>query len=235
MVCADYYLTGMSLLAEIDLVEKGFIGVEEGSSTVEDATMSMAHLCSSSTCNACGRKHFRSAASSHGDGGWNKKYASLICHYGEKTVLRTAKTMKNRGKLWGVKMEDATSSSGLLIRELKKVLAVRLVKTFENQGVKQIFDVQKAVMGLQSWMKYLVVVVSVVFIMNMIIIAMLMGRVLGNVNVLCSEDIPLQMFKMFNVLLDMFNENDILESMSSDYWHLIEGVKHYLPKLFIAT
>ncbi|KOM57278.1 hypothetical protein LR48_Vigan11g031000 [Vigna angularis] len=52
--------------------------------------MSMGHLCSSSTCNEC-RKKFRSV-SSRRDEGWNKKDASLICHYGEKFVLRTVKT-----------------------------------------------------------------------------------------------------------------------------------------------
>ncbi|XP_014515595.1 uncharacterized protein LOC106773414 [Vigna radiata var. radiata] len=155
--------------------------------------MSMAHSCSSSTCNACGRKHFHSASSSHGDGGWNKKDASLICHCGEKSVLRTAKTMKNRGKLfWGCPRHKMGSEIGgwnffkwftdwgveeSVNCEVLEANDERLVKTFENQGVKQIFDMQKAVMGLQSWMKYLVVVVSVVFIMNMIIIAMLMGRV----------------------------------------------------------
>ncbi|XP_014492310.1 uncharacterized protein LOC106754762 [Vigna radiata var. radiata] len=155
--------------------------------------MSLGHSYSSSTCNACRRKHFRSASSSQGDGGWNKKDASLICHCGEKSVLRTAKTTKNRGKLFwscpGYKMRSENGGCNFFkwftdwgveesVRcEVLEATDERLVKTFENQGVKQSFDVQKAVMGLQSWMKYLVVVVSVVFIMNMIIIAMLMGRV----------------------------------------------------------
>ncbi|WVZ08562.1 hypothetical protein V8G54_021908 [Vigna mungo] len=161
---------------------KGWVALEEGSSKVEDATMSMAHSCSSSTCNECGKKHLHSV-SSRGDGRWNRKDASLICHCGEKTVIEGNSYGVALGIRLGVKMVDATSSNGLLIEELKKVLAVvleandeRLLKTCENQGVKQIFDVQKAVMGLQSWMKYLVGVVSVVFIMNMIIIAMLMGK-----------------------------------------------------------
>ncbi|WVZ16939.1 hypothetical protein V8G54_009921 [Vigna mungo] len=143
----------------------------------------MAHSCSSSTCNACGKKHFRSTASSHGCGGWNKKDAQLICHCGEKTVLRTAKTMKNRGKLfWGCPRYKMGSENGgcnffkwFTDWGLEESVSCEVLEP--NQSVKQIFDVQKAVMSLQSSMKYLVVVVSVVFIMNFIIIAMLMGRV----------------------------------------------------------
>ncbi|XP_014523178.1 uncharacterized protein LOC106779566 [Vigna radiata var. radiata] len=145
--------------------------------------MSKAHSCSSSTCNDCRRKHLRSV-SSRGD-------ALLICHCREKTVLRTAKTIKNRGKqFWGCTRYKLGSDNGCnffrwfsdwgveesISCELLEANDERLVKTFEKQGVKQIFDVQKVVVGLESWMKYLVVVVSVLFIMNMIIIAMLMGR-----------------------------------------------------------
>ncbi|XP_014496655.1 uncharacterized protein LOC106758225 [Vigna radiata var. radiata] len=135
--------------------------------------------------------HLRSV-SSRGDGGWNRKDAPLICHCGEKIVLRTAKTTKNRGKqFWSCPRYKIGSENGgcnffrwctdwgieeSVSCEVLEANDERLLKTFENQGVKQIFDVQKTVMGLQSWMKYLVGVVSVVFIMNMIIIAMLMGR-----------------------------------------------------------
>ncbi|WVZ12218.1 hypothetical protein V8G54_016748, partial [Vigna mungo] len=107
-------------------------------------------------------------------------------------VLRTAKATKNRGKqFWGCPRYKIGSENGgcnffrwfsdcgveeNVSCEVLEANDERLVKTFENQGVKQIFDVQKAVMDLPSWMKYLVGVVSVVFIMNMIIIAMLMGR-----------------------------------------------------------
>ncbi|WVZ25720.1 hypothetical protein V8G54_004264 [Vigna mungo] len=127
--------------------------------------MSMAHSFSSSTCNACGKKHLRSAASSHGDGGWNKKYAQLICHCGEKTVLRTAKSMKKRGKMfWGCPRYKMGSENGgcnffkwftdsgleeSVRCELLEPNDERLVKTFENQSVKQIFDVQKVVMSLK--------------------------------------------------------------------------------------
>ncbi|WVZ06351.1 hypothetical protein V8G54_019697 [Vigna mungo] len=101
--------------------------------------------------------------------------------------------MKNRGKMfWGCHRYKMGSENGgcnffkwftdwgleeSVSCELLEPNDERLVKTFENQSVKQIFDVQKAVTSLQSSMKYLVVVVSVVFIMNFIIIAMLMGRV----------------------------------------------------------
>ncbi|WVZ21086.1 hypothetical protein V8G54_008408 [Vigna mungo] len=145
--------------------------------------MSLGHSYCSSTCNACGRKHFRSASSSQGDGGWNKKDASLICHCGEKSVLRTAKTTKNREKLfWDCPRYKMGSENGgcnffKWFTDLGVEESVSCEVLEANDGVKQSFDVQKAVMGLQSWMKYLVVVVSVVFIMNMIIIAMLMGRV----------------------------------------------------------
>ncbi|WVZ23369.1 hypothetical protein V8G54_001913 [Vigna mungo] len=118
--------------------------------------MSMAYSCSSSTCNECGKKHL-CFVSSRGDGGLNKKYASLVYYCREKTVLRTAKPTKNRGKQfrgcprykigsenggcnffkwfsdWGI--EENVSC------ELLEANDERLLKTFENQGVKQIFDV----------------------------------------------------------------------------------------------
>ncbi|KOM41632.1 hypothetical protein LR48_Vigan04g183000 [Vigna angularis] len=67
--------------------------------------MSMQYSCSSSTCNEC-RKKFRSVSCRVDD----RKDASLICHCGEKSVLRTAKT------------------NGPVRGELTKVLAVRCWK-----------------------------------------------------------------------------------------------------------
>ncbi|WVY98784.1 hypothetical protein V8G54_030935 [Vigna mungo] len=97
--------------------------------------MSMGHSCSSSTCNQCGRKHLHSV-SCRGDGSWNRNDGSIICHCGESCVLRTAKTVKNRGKkFWGCRRYKvgsenggSTTSDGALIGELKKVLAVRCWK-----------------------------------------------------------------------------------------------------------
>ncbi|WVZ25186.1 hypothetical protein V8G54_003730 [Vigna mungo] len=117
--------------------------------------------------------------------------ASLICHCGEKTVLRTARTTKNRGKqFWGCPRYKLGSENGCnffrwfsdwgveqsISYELLEANDVRLVNTFKKQGVKQMSDVEKVVVGLQREMKYLVVVVSVLFVMNTIIIAMMMGR-----------------------------------------------------------
>ncbi|XP_014503314.1 uncharacterized protein LOC106763661 [Vigna radiata var. radiata] len=145
--------------------------------------MSMAHSCSSSTCNDYRRKHMRSV-SSRGD-------ASLICHCGENNVLRTARTTKNRGKqFWGCPRYKLGSENGCnffrwfsdwgveesISCELLEANDVRLVKSVEKQGVKQMSDVEKVVVGLQREMKYLVVVFSVLFVMNTIIIAMMMRR-----------------------------------------------------------
>ncbi|XP_014524572.1 uncharacterized protein LOC106780775 [Vigna radiata var. radiata] len=152
--------------------------------------MSMGHSCSSSTCNECGRKHLRSV-SSRGDGGWNRKDASLICHCGKKTVLRTAKTSKNRGKkFWGCpRYKVGSENTGCnyfkwctdweneesVSCDVLEANDERLLKSFENEGDKKIVHVKKAVLALQSWMKFLVGVVSVLCAINMIIIAMLMG------------------------------------------------------------
>ncbi|WVZ23788.1 hypothetical protein V8G54_002332 [Vigna mungo] len=141
----------------------------------------MGHSCSSSTCNECGRKHLRSV-SSRGDGGWNRNDGSVICHCGETCVLRTAKALKNRCKnFWGCPRYKVESENGgcnyfrwctdwrieeSVSCEVLEANDERLVKSFEN----------KAVMGVQSWMKFLVGVVSVVCVMNIVIIAMLMGR-----------------------------------------------------------
>ncbi|XP_047173967.1 uncharacterized protein LOC124841691 [Vigna umbellata] len=153
--------------------------------------MSMGHSCSSSTYNECGRKHLWSV-SSRGDGGWNRKDGSLICHCGDKSVLRIAKTSKNRGKqFWGCPRYKVGSENGgcnyfrwlsdwgiqeSVSCEVLEANDERLVKSFENESDKKIVGVQKAVMGLQSWIKFLVGVVSVLCVMNIIIIAMLMGR-----------------------------------------------------------
>ncbi|WVZ00588.1 hypothetical protein V8G54_026657 [Vigna mungo] len=143
--------------------------------------MLMGHSCSSSTCNECRRKHLRSV-SSRGDGGWNRNEASLICHCGEKSVLRTAKTSKNRGKqFWGCPRYKVGSENvgcnyfrwcndwGIEESVSCEVLEAndeRLLKSFENESDKKIVGVQKIVMGLQS----------VLCVMNIIIFAMLMGR-----------------------------------------------------------
>ncbi|WVZ01024.1 hypothetical protein V8G54_027093 [Vigna mungo] len=87
--------------------------------------MSKEHSCSST----CRRKE-------------NPIISSPICHYGERSVMRTAKTMKNRGKqFWGcskyknlgifidsclyrmvMKTVVVTSSNGAQMLELKKVV-----------------------------------------------------------------------------------------------------------------
>ncbi|KOM49433.1 hypothetical protein LR48_Vigan08g026000 [Vigna angularis] len=150
--------------------------------------MSMGHSCSSSTCNECRRKHLW-FVSSHGDGGWNRNEASLICHCGEKFVLRTAKTSVNQGKqLWGCPRYKVGSENGgcnyfiwcwgieeSVNCEVLEANDERLLKSFENESDKKIVGVQKVVMGLQRWMKFLVGVVSVLCVMNIIIFAMLMG------------------------------------------------------------
>ncbi|WVZ20791.1 hypothetical protein V8G54_008113 [Vigna mungo] len=106
---------------------------------------------------------------------------SLICHCGEKTVLRTARTTKNRGKqFWGCPRYKLGSENGCNFFRwfsdwgVEESISCELLEA--NDGVKQMSDVEKAVVGLQREMKYLVVVVSVLFVMNTIIIAMMMGR-----------------------------------------------------------
>ncbi|KOM56413.1 hypothetical protein LR48_Vigan10g230500, partial [Vigna angularis] len=118
--------------------------------------------------------------------------ASLICHCGEKSVLRTVKTSKNRGKqFWGCPRYKVRSKNGgcnyfkwcsdwgieeSVSCEVLEANDERLLKSFENESDKKIVGMQKVVMGLQRWMKFLVGVVSVLWVMNIIIFAMLMGR-----------------------------------------------------------
>ncbi|WVY89549.1 hypothetical protein V8G54_035063 [Vigna mungo] len=146
--------------------------------------MFMQHSSSSCTCNEC-RKQFRS----RGDGGWSRKDASLSCHFGEKCVLRTVKTTKNREKqLWGCpKYKVGTETVGCnyfkwftdcvydesVSCEVLKANDERLLKSFENESDKKIVG-RKAVMGLERWTKIVVGVVSVVCVMNIIVIAMLL-------------------------------------------------------------
>ncbi|WVZ16706.1 hypothetical protein V8G54_009688 [Vigna mungo] len=147
---------------------------KQGSAKAEEAKMSMGQSCSSSTCNKCGRKHLRSV-SSRGDEGWNMNDGSLICHCRENCVLRTTKTIKNRGKkFWGCPRYKGIEES--VSCEVLEANDERLVKSFENESDKKIVSVQKVVMCVQSWMKFLVGVVSVLCVLNILIIAMLMGK-----------------------------------------------------------
>ncbi|WVZ11318.1 hypothetical protein V8G54_015848 [Vigna mungo] len=152
--------------------------------------MSIQHSCSCSwsTCNDC-RKQLRSI-SSRGEGCWNRKEASPICYCGEKSVLRTAKTTKNRGKqFWSCPRYKGGGENGgcnyfrwlsdlgteeSVSCEILETNDVRLVKHVENE--RDFMRVQKAVMRVEKWMKILVGVVCIVFVMNMITIVMLMDR-----------------------------------------------------------
>ncbi|WVZ03246.1 hypothetical protein V8G54_024052 [Vigna mungo] len=151
--------------------------------------MSMQHSSSSCTCNEC-RKQFR-CVSSRGDGGWSRKEASLSCHCGEKCVLRTAKTTKNQGRqFWGCpryKLGSETVGCNYfrwladyghdesVSCEVLEANDQRLVKSFENESNNKIVE-RKAVMGVERWTKILVHVVSFLCVMNIIVIAMLLGR-----------------------------------------------------------
>ncbi|XP_014511758.1 uncharacterized protein LOC106770464 [Vigna radiata var. radiata] len=141
----------------------------------------MGHSCSSSTCNECGRKHLRSI-SSRGDGSWNRNDGSIICHCGESCVLRTAKTVKNRGKkFWGCPRYKVGGENGgcnyfrwCTDWGIEETVSCEVLEAnVEIERDKRIASVQRALMGVQNWLKILV---RVVFVMNIVIIAMLMGR-----------------------------------------------------------
>ncbi|WVZ19092.1 hypothetical protein V8G54_006414 [Vigna mungo] len=152
--------------------------------------MSMQHSYSWSTCNDC-RKQFRSG-SSRGDGGWTRKEASPICQCGEMSVLRTAKTTKNQGKQFWIcpRYKGGGENAGCnFFRwlsdfgteesascELLETKDDRLMKTVENERDNNVVAVQKVVITLQKWIKMLVGVVFILCVINMIAVAMLMGR-----------------------------------------------------------
>ncbi|WVZ12309.1 hypothetical protein V8G54_016839, partial [Vigna mungo] len=122
----------------------------------------------------------------------NRKEASLICYCGDKFVLRTAKTTKNIGKqFWSCPRYKGGGENGgcnyfrwlsdlgteeSASCEILETNDVRLVKHVENERDNKIVVVQKAVMSVEKWMKILVGVVCIVFVMNMITVVMLMGR-----------------------------------------------------------
>ncbi|WVY98929.1 hypothetical protein V8G54_031080 [Vigna mungo] len=160
--------------------------------------MSMQHSSPSCSCNEC-LKQFR-CVSSRGDGGWSKNEASLSCDCGEKCVLRTAKTTKNRGRqFWGCpryKLESETvgcnyfrwladcSHDESVSCEVLEANDQRLVKSFENESDIKILGrkvevkfvaMQKTVMGIERWTKILVHV-SFLCVLIIIVIAMLLGR-----------------------------------------------------------
>ncbi|WVZ08958.1 hypothetical protein V8G54_022304 [Vigna mungo] len=151
--------------------------------------MSMQHSFSSCTCNEC-RKNFQ-CVSSRGDGGWSRNEASLSCHCGEKCVLRTAKTTKNRGRqFWGCpRYKFGSETVGCnyfkwlgdcchdenVSCEVLEANDQRLVKSFEMESDNKIVGrnaeekfvaVHKVVMGVESFL----------CVMNIIVIAMLLGR-----------------------------------------------------------
>ncbi|WVZ11152.1 hypothetical protein V8G54_015682 [Vigna mungo] len=142
--------------------------------------MSMQHSCSWSICNDC-RKQFRSG-SSRGDGGWTRKEASPICHCGEMSVLRTAKTTKNRGKqFWSCpRYKGGGENAGCnFFRWLcdfgtQESASCEMLETKDRDN--NVVDVQKVVITLEKWIKMLVGVVFILCVINMIAVTMLMGR-----------------------------------------------------------
>jgi len=62
--------------------------------------MSLCHSCSSCTCNGWGKKN--PSLYSRGAGGSRSLGSQPLCYCGEKSILRTAKIAKNKGKqFWG--------------------------------------------------------------------------------------------------------------------------------------
>lgn len=86
----------------------------------------------------------------------------MICHCGDKCVLKTKKTTKNRGK---------------------KDIAFGKVKEIEVDK-KMILHLEKVVLGLQTWTKWFIKIVYVVCIMNIILITMFMGSLCNVVGVM---------------------------------------------------
>ncbi|WVZ14877.1 hypothetical protein V8G54_012443 [Vigna mungo] len=151
--------------------------------------MSMRYSSPSCSCNEC-RKQFR-CVSSRGVGGWSRNEVSLSCDCGEKCVLRTAKTTKNRGRqFWGCpryKLGSETvgcnyfrwlancSHDESVSCEVLEANDQRLVKSFENESDIKILG-RKTVMGIERWTQILVHVVSFLCVLIIIVIAMLLGR-----------------------------------------------------------
>ncbi|WVZ16050.1 hypothetical protein V8G54_013616, partial [Vigna mungo] len=129
--------------------------------------------------------------------------ASLSYHCGEKCVLRTAKTTKNRGRqFWGCpryKLGSETVGCNYfkwlgdcghdenVSCEVLEANDQRLVKSFETgsdnkisrRNVEEKFvAVHKAVMGVERRTKLLVHAVSFLCVLIIIVIAILLGRAL---------------------------------------------------------
>jgi len=82
--------------------------------------MSLCNSCSSFTCNGWGKKN--PSVSSRGARGSRSLGLQPICYCGEKSVLRTVKTAKNRGKqFWGCSKYNVREVEGIFFMVLNGI------------------------------------------------------------------------------------------------------------------
>ncbi|QCD78820.1 AP endonuclease 2 [Vigna unguiculata] len=150
--------------------------------------MSLCHSCSSCTCNGWGKKN--PSLSSRGVGGSRSLGSQPLCYCGEKSVLRTAKTVKNRGKqFWGCSKYKSGNEDGGCnyfkwwtedgIEEIGNSENCEgrgeiMVKTEESDGDrKTIINLEKSVAIFEKWMKVLIEMVIFVCVVNVIVLSVL--------------------------------------------------------------
>ncbi|XP_052728355.1 uncharacterized protein LOC128195224 [Vigna angularis] len=117
--------------------------------------------------------------------------SSPICHCGQRSVMKTAKIMKNRGKqFWGCSkykngVEDAgcnffkwctdvgSDESGSYVKSEGN--KETLVNSEEMESTrKNLVKIHKSMFIVQKWMKVLILLVYVVCVIEMILVSMLM-------------------------------------------------------------
>ncbi|XP_052736154.1 uncharacterized protein LOC128197729 [Vigna angularis] len=150
-----------------------------------DNEVQKSHSCSSSTCNGWRNQNcdvvFRGGGVSTIDG------VSPLCLCGQKTVVRTARTAKNRGKQfwscpkyktgheggcnffkWCCEDGDDKSYTNVKWEEKHEYLS----KTREmGGGSKMMSDLIKSVNVVEKWMKVLTGLVILIFLLNIIVIS----------------------------------------------------------------
>ncbi|WVZ04401.1 hypothetical protein V8G54_025207 [Vigna mungo] len=139
--------------------------------------MSKDHSCCSSTCNVWRKE--------------NPNVCSPICDCGERCALRTTKTIKNHGKqFWGCsKYKSGIEDGGCnFFKWCSDVSEHEMGTCLKCEGNKQsllnneemdsnkktLVKLQKCIFIVEKWMKLLIILVCVLYVINTVLVSMMM-------------------------------------------------------------
>ncbi|XP_022633807.1 uncharacterized protein LOC111241186 [Vigna radiata var. radiata] len=143
----------------------------------KENTMSKEHSCCSSTCNVWMKE--------------NRNVCPPICHCGLRCVMRTAKTVKNRGKqFWGCSKYKSGAEEGgcnyfKWCTDVAEEERGTCLKSEGNQerlshseemviNRNHLVKLDKSFLVVQKWMKVLIFMVCSLCVINTILVLMLM-------------------------------------------------------------